>query len=396
VAPAKDQKARAGLLGKCKGDDLAVRGKKECEFVDEHGFCYKERYQALCRAHRDQPRCMTSVPSPEYKACKCDLVACKCDKAPEPADHPNILSPMPLEDDLEALKVAEAEAWKFVGARNQVVSRCRAEVQVAYVELLKRPVDPTGLVHFTRKCLQKFVKKAPGTPVTWVRKAIMKGLPAMSPFGEHEYKDWVKARRVVIQAMRDVMLREPSDTVELHRYAVKVKQGASASNVAAILGFSDEYVKLRSDPKERLRRAEGMVASVFREVLMRGATRHEVVRYSKKIADKTLKVSALAKDLRKGGECRRLCADRKTVRKLYRDLLLREPDEGGWKHWTRMYHRSRPPLSWMRKVFLKSSESVHLRVNLRANVRSALAHLARLLERLDRRRPGKGPGRKIG
>uniref|UniRef100_A0A7S0XZ63 PA14 domain-containing protein n=4 Tax=Hemiselmis andersenii TaxID=464988 RepID=A0A7S0XZ63_HEMAN len=395
VAPAKDDKGRARLLGKCKSDDEATRGSKECEFVDEHGFCYKARYQSLCRAHRDQARCMTSVPSPEYKACACDLVSCKCDKAP-PADHPNIMSPLPLMDDVAVLKLADAEAWKFVGARKQVVSRCRAEVEVAYVELLKRPADPIGLVHFTRKCLVDFERKAPGTPVTSVRRALKSKLPAMSPFGEKEYKDWSKARKVVIDAMRDVMLREPSDTVELHRYAVKVKQGASQANVAAILGFSDEYIKLRTDTAERMKRAEAMVATVFREVLMRQATRYEIVSYAKKIAAKTLKVSVLAKDLRKGGECRRMCGDRKTVRVLYQDILLREPDVGGWKAWADGYHRSKPPLKDMRAAFLRSSESVHLRVNLKANVNKAVRHLAAMLERLDRPRPGKGPGKIIG
>ena len=367
MAPGKDVDGRARLLGNCKSDDEAQRGKGQCTFVNENGFCYKERYQAQCRAHPKTIKCMRSVPSPEYRACKCDLMSCKCDSVPE-AGRPDILDPLPLESILDVQKLEAAEAWKFADPTKMLISRCKAQVQLLYVEMLSRPVDPLGLKTFTRLCLEKFIG---GEPVSAVEEQIKKALPEMSPYGVHEYEKWGANRKVVFDAVRNVLFRDPIDTVELHKYATNVKEGASLDNVAAMVAFSEEYIKIRNDPAERQKRAEKMVEIVFEEVLMRPASRVNIVDYSRKLVNKQIKVSEMADQLTKSGECRHKCGLRKWLRGVYRNTLVRDPNEGEMDEMV-LRRRQRWSEARVAKTVSDSSERLRIRDGAEFRIKVAL------------------------
>jgi hypothetical protein len=303
MAPGTDESGRRKLLAQCKQEDDARRNNNMCGFVDEHGFCYREAIQQLCKAHSTQVRCMTSVPSPEYASCVCTDGSCRCPGALPDKDRATVLTPLPLESIVDVLDRESRDAWVHFNPQRMLVARCRAVVRVAYVELVWRPADFAGLVKLTKACLNAYPD---GNAGSVVRKTIKEGLPELSPYGVDEYEKWHTQREKAVQAFEDVLLREPNDSFELHKYAVKFQQGASEENVAAELGFSDEFDQIRRDAATRRKRAEKLARLIYIQTLMRPPSMDEFTRTVDLLMDNK-KASEIKKDLLQGEECSRWC-----------------------------------------------------------------------------------------
>ena len=157
------------------------------------------------------------------------------------------------------------------------------------------------------------------------------------------------AERAVRSAFRDILGRDPDDS-GLRTYLKRLMDA----------GWTEDQLRdnLRRSPEFRERDLDALVRKIYREVLGRDPDPSGVATYVRRLQGGMSEAEFRA-DLRRSGESAAKTA-RETVTRAYREILRRDPDPGGLANYTKMMLERGWDENRVREALRKSDEFRHL------------------------------------
>lgn len=150
-----------------------------------------------------------------------------------------------------------------------------------------------------------------------------RGLPSLPHIYYRSQRD---ADRDIHRAFAEILGRAPDHAGLQHYRHRLLEDGWNYSDLRNDLLRCDEY---------RKRDFEGIVTKCYFDILGRGPDANGLRSYARAMRDRGMTEQELRTELRRSDEARKRLADQ-IVQRAFRDILRREPDAEGYRHYTQL------------------------------------------------------------